>query len=109
VQSGLRSRVAGRHVVAHRRGPPRRPDQFAANGPPAAGVGQVTVAGPCVSARVRTRLAVRESGWLPRSHVLVLRGGGIVKLFADEGFRDSLGSGWGGCGAVVRRLLGPVR
>jgi hypothetical protein len=34
---------------------------------------------------------------------------GIVKLFADEGGRGGFGSGWGGCGAVVRRLPGPVR
>jgi hypothetical protein len=36
-------------------------------------------------------------------------GGGIVRLLAGKGFRGSLGSGWGGCGAVVRRLLGSVR
>ena len=34
---------------------------------------------------------------------------GIVKLFVDEGVRGSLGSGWGGCDVVVRRLWGPVR
>jgi hypothetical protein len=34
---------------------------------------------------------------------------GTVKLLGEEGFRGSLGPRWGGCGAVVRRLLGPVR
>jgi hypothetical protein len=35
--------------------------------------------------------------------------GAVIKLFADESIWDSFGSGRGGCGAVVRRLLGPVR
>jgi hypothetical protein len=35
--------------------------------------------------------------------------GGTVKLLVDKGFWDSLGSGWGGCGAVVRQLWGSVR
>jgi hypothetical protein len=34
---------------------------------------------------------------------------GTVNLLVDKGFWGSFGSGWGGCGTVVRRLLGSVR